>query len=211
MQETWFVFPNPTKVLLIVVVKIFWVNTMIKKLILQEVNGIDKWKLHHWKNFRKCFGTVVEFNVHFTALHINATFLFPARHFLAMCSMFPTPTNLHIKIFMEPPPYRLPISGHIYCGRELSTQHAFLVQVIIMLPCDQLSSITGRMFPPPPNLQNIFSSPSKCVRFISMGPLMLLNTSFKNCHFSSACIYHKFKGHIKSNQHVHIILQQRYM
>jgi hypothetical protein len=65
---------------------------------------------------------------------------------------------------------------------------------------------------PPPNLQNIiFSSPFKCVRFISMGPLMLLNTSFKNCHFSSACIYHKFKGHIKSNQLVHIMLQQRYM
>ena len=45
----------------------------------------------------KCFGTVVEFNVHSKALHIKAALLFPARHFLAMCNMFPTPTNLHIK------------------------------------------------------------------------------------------------------------------
>jgi len=149
MQETWFVFPNPTKVW-IVVAKIFWVNTMIKKLIFQEQNGIiHKWKLHQWKNFRKCFGTVVVRSVHSTALHIKATLLFPARHFLAMCNMFPTPTKLHIKIFMEPPPYRLVISGHIYCGRELSTQHAFSVQVVVMLPGDQLSSITGRMLLPP--------------------------------------------------------------
>lgn len=156
MQETWFVFPNTTKVW-IVVAKIFWVNTMIKKLILQELNGIYKWKLHHWKNFRKCFGTVVEFNVHSTALHIKATLLFPATYFLATFNMFPTPTNLHIKIFMEPPLYRLMISGHIYCGRELSTQHGFSVQVIILLPCDQLSSITGRMLLPPPQ---IYKTPS---------------------------------------------------
>lgn len=157
MQETLFVFPNPTKVR-IVVAKIFWVNTMIKKLILQEQNDIHKWKLLQWKNFRKCSGTVVARNVHSTALHIKATLLFPARHFLAMCNIFPTPTNLHTKIFMEPPPYRLLISGHIYCGRELSNQHAFSVQVIILLPGDQLSSITGRMLLPSPNLQNIFIS-----------------------------------------------------
>ena len=100
MQETWFVFPNPTKVW-IVLAKIFWVNTMIKKFILKELNGTHKWKLHHWKNFMKCFGTVVEFNVHSTALHIKATLLFHDRHFLAMCNMFPIPTNLHIKDIIQ--------------------------------------------------------------------------------------------------------------
>lgn len=187
MQETWFVFPNPTKVW-IVVAKIFWVNTMIKKLILQELNGIYKWILQHWKNFRKCFGTVVEFNVHSTALHIKAILLFPGIHFLAMCNMFPTPTNFHIKnIYRTSSIQTSDQWSHILWKR---TQHSTCFLSPSSSSCCHVISCPPSLeecyFPHPTNWQNsFFSSPSKCIRFISMGPLILLNISQKLSFFFS--------------------------